>query len=125
MTFAQRKFPVDMAGFAINVHFLLERNKDAARAMPYKAGYEEDLFLQSLNLSLADISPLASNCTEVLVWHTKTLKEKVPSLSQGSHHSHTQLQSLINNLQLNGMAALKSSSSKQLKTCYDLLKCKH
>ena len=56
------------------------RNKKADRAMPYKAGYEEDVFLQNLNLTLDDIEPMASDCTEVLVWHTKTVKEKKSSL---------------------------------------------
>ena len=78
--FAQRKFPVDMAGFAVNLEFLRLRNKKADRAMPYKAGYEEDVFLQNLNLTLDDIEPMASDCTEVLVWHTKTVKEKKSSL---------------------------------------------
>uniref|UniRef100_A0A336MAY7 Galactosylgalactosylxylosylprotein 3-beta-glucuronosyltransferase n=2 Tax=Culicoides sonorensis TaxID=179676 RepID=A0A336MAY7_CULSO len=67
-----RKFPVDMAGFAVNVKFFLSR-KNAT--MPYKAGFEEDGFLKSLNpISLHDIELLASNCTEILTWHTQTRK---------------------------------------------------
>lgn len=58
-----RKFPVDMAGFAVNVQFLLSRKNFT---MPYKAGFEEDGFLKSLQpLSLHEIEVLASNCTEV------------------------------------------------------------
>lgn len=58
-----RKFPVDMAGFAVSVKFLLDRPN---AKMPYKAGYEEDGFLKSLSpLNITEIEPLASNCTQV------------------------------------------------------------
>lgn len=58
-----RKYPVDMAGFAVNVRFFLSRPK---AVMPYQAGYEEDKFLRSLApLSNTEIELLASNCTEV------------------------------------------------------------
>ena len=45
--FANRKFPIDMAGFAANVDFL---SSHPHQSMPYKVGYEEDYFLQSLNV---------------------------------------------------------------------------
>ena len=48
--------------------------------MPYRAGYEEDVFMHNLNLTLEDIDPMASECTEVSVWHTETVKEKKSSL---------------------------------------------
>lgn len=58
-----RKFPVDMAGFAVNVNFLQTRSN---ASMPFKAGYEEDGFLKSLApLSLDEIEPMAANCTQV------------------------------------------------------------
>ena len=58
-----RKFPVDMAGFAVSVKFFLSRPK---AMMPYTPGYEEDGFLKSLApFDLKDIELLASNCTEV------------------------------------------------------------
>lgn len=58
-----RKFPVDMAGFAVNVNFLLSRPN---ASMPYKPGYEEDGFLKSLSpLNLTEIELMASNCTQV------------------------------------------------------------
>lgn len=60
---AGRTFPVDMAGFAISVEFLLSRPK---AVMPFKPGYEEDGFLKSLSpFSVQDIELLASNCTKV------------------------------------------------------------
>lgn len=58
-----RKFPVDMAGFAVNVNFLLSRPN---ASMPYKPGYEEDGFLKSLSpLNLTEIELMATNCTQV------------------------------------------------------------
>ncbi|XP_055547194.1 galactosylgalactosylxylosylprotein 3-beta-glucuronosyltransferase P [Wyeomyia smithii] len=67
-----RKYPIDMAGFATSVKFLLSRPK---AEMPFKAGYEEDGFLRSLDpLDLKEIDLLASNCTEILTWHTQSKK---------------------------------------------------
>lgn len=52
-----------MAGFAVSVQFLHSRPN---ASMPYKAGYEEDGFLNSLSpLKLTEIELLASNCTKV------------------------------------------------------------
>ncbi|XP_076243825.1 glucuronyltransferase P isoform X2 [Calliopsis andreniformis] len=71
---AGRKFPVDMAGFAVNVKFLLQRPN---ATMPFKAGYEEDGFLKSLTpFEPKDIEFLADNCTKVLAWHTQTKKNE-------------------------------------------------
>ncbi|XP_053998471.1 galactosylgalactosylxylosylprotein 3-beta-glucuronosyltransferase P-like [Hylaeus anthracinus] len=71
---AGRKFPVDMAGFAVSVKFLLQRPN---ATMPFKAGYEEDGFLKSLApLEPKDIEFLADNCTKVLAWHTQTKKNE-------------------------------------------------
>ena len=58
-----RKYPVDMAGFAVSVKFLHERPQ---AKMPFKTGYEEDGFLKSLApLNNTEIELLANNCTEV------------------------------------------------------------
>ncbi|XP_060844420.1 galactosylgalactosylxylosylprotein 3-beta-glucuronosyltransferase P-like [Rhopalosiphum padi] len=74
---AGRKFPVDMAGFAVSVKFLLER-PDAQ--MPYKPGFEEDGFLRTLApFEPHQIELKADNCTKILVWHTQTKKNE-PSL---------------------------------------------
>ncbi|CAK9800129.1 Galactosylgalactosylxylosylprotein 3-beta-glucuronosyltransferase P [Anthophora quadrimaculata] len=71
---AGRKFPVDMAGFAVSVKFLLQRPN---ATMPFKAGYEEDGFLKSLvPFEPKDIEFLADNCTKVLAWHTQTKKNE-------------------------------------------------
>ncbi|XP_015599315.1 galactosylgalactosylxylosylprotein 3-beta-glucuronosyltransferase P isoform X2 [Cephus cinctus] len=71
---AGRKFPVDMAGFAVNVKFLLER---PSATMPFRAGFEEDGFLRSLApFEPRDIELLADNCTRILAWHTQTKKNE-------------------------------------------------
>ena len=70
---SQRLWPVDMAGFAVSLEYL-ERNPNGT--MPYKAGFEEDGFLKNIGLKMSEIEPKAKNCTEVLVWHTQTKKEK-------------------------------------------------
>ncbi|XP_022172134.1 galactosylgalactosylxylosylprotein 3-beta-glucuronosyltransferase P [Myzus persicae] len=75
---AGRKFPVDMAGFAVSVKFLLERPN---AQMPYKPGFEEDGFLRTLAPFEPDqIELKADNCTKILVWHTQTKKNE-PSLN--------------------------------------------
>lgn len=68
-----RKFPVDMAGFAVNVQYLLQV-KDAF--MPYAPGYEEDGFLKKLKIEPEELEFLAEGCTKIYVWHTQTKKNK-------------------------------------------------
>ncbi|XP_031623283.1 galactosylgalactosylxylosylprotein 3-beta-glucuronosyltransferase S [Contarinia nasturtii] len=70
---SQRLWPVDMAGFAVSLEYL---EKSPNSTMPYKAGFEEDGFLRSIGLRMHEIEPKAKNCTEILVWHTQTKKEK-------------------------------------------------
>ncbi|KAB7505557.1 putative beta-1,4-xylosyltransferase IRX9H, partial [Armadillidium nasatum] len=55
-----RKFKVDMAGFAVNVG--------------------------SLNLSLSDIEIKANNCTEIYVWHTRTVRNPLRFLRLPNRH---------------------------------------
>ena len=124
--FASRKFPVDMAGFAINIKFLKQRNPSADTAMPYKAGYEEDLFLQSLKLSLDEIEPLASNCTEILVWHTKTVKDKVAriKLDNEDHLVTSNMAMLVRHLFATGVGQMQNKDGHRIRECLDLKKCK-
>ncbi|XP_043238891.1 galactosylgalactosylxylosylprotein 3-beta-glucuronosyltransferase P-like [Amphibalanus amphitrite] len=66
-----RRFPIDMAGFAVSVTLLKQRPN---AAMPYRAGYEEDGFLKELGVTREDLQPLADECSQILVWHTRTEK---------------------------------------------------
>ena len=59
---AGRKFPIDMAGFAINIKYLLSR--PFVEFQPV-AGFQETALLTSLGVELSDIEPLAENCTQV------------------------------------------------------------
>lgn len=72
---SNRKFPVDMAGFAVNVDYFLKFPK---AVMPYIAGREETKFLEQLDITNNDIEPLADDCQKILVWHTRTSKNAPP-----------------------------------------------
>ena len=41
--------------------------------MAFKKGYEEETFLQKMNVPMEKIEFLAENCTKIYVWHTKTV----------------------------------------------------
>lgn len=72
--------------------------------MPYIAGYEEDGFLKSLNLSLKDIEVKASGCTEVLVWHTRTAKNPTRAIRlPPDKHTHDNIRGLVENMKHLGM----------------------
>lgn len=73
---SRRKYAVDMAGFAVNLQLFLSKPK---ATMPYKVGYEEDYFIKSLGVQFKDLEPKANNCTEILVWHTKTNSANSPT----------------------------------------------
>jgi len=116
--FESRKFPVDMAGFAVTTE-LLKRHRPK---MAYKAGHEEDLFLKSLNVSFQDIEPLARDCTEVLVWHTQTIKEKAPKV-RVEVGPGTNLDALIRDMSDKGLLT-ESASGKRLPICMKPDGCK-
>ena len=117
--FASRVFPVDMAGFAVNVNFLSHRPN---ASMPFWAGYEEDVFLQSLDVRLIDLEPLANDCSEVLVWHTKTVSDKAPKVKL-TKNLDTNLKSLVTDLIYKGMNVLDKKSKNELKACLKGEKC--
>ena len=116
--FEYRKFPVDMAGFAVNIE-LLKRHKPM---MPYLAGHEETLFLQSLHISINDIEPLANDCTEILAWHTRTVKTNVTIVKIGAG-SGTNLDVLMRDMSNKGLIA-GSTTGKVLPVCMKPAGCK-
>lgn len=94
----QRVFAMDMAGFAVSVQLLKEFPN---ATMEHKLGYLEDSFLRTLNVSLADLEPKAKNCTEVLVWHTKTVpvgQPKFQNLRKVKNYNQTNLLGLYRNV---------------------------
>ncbi|XP_050599400.1 galactosylgalactosylxylosylprotein 3-beta-glucuronosyltransferase I isoform X2 [Bombus affinis] len=66
----ERPFPLDMAGFAINLRLLLE-HKNAAFSYDVQGGYQESEILSEI-VSRDELEPLADCCTKVYVWHTRT-----------------------------------------------------
>jgi len=70
-----RPFATDMAGFAINLSYLLSR-PSAKFADKVKIGYQESEFLKHL-IHLEDLEPISVD--KVLVWHTRT---ENPNLNQ-------------------------------------------
>ena len=59
-----RKFAIDMAGFAVNTAFLLQAGKPKFSVVPYGFLLEVD-FLEKLNVTLDDFEPRADNCSRV------------------------------------------------------------
>uniref|UniRef100_A0A672HAJ7 Galactosylgalactosylxylosylprotein 3-beta-glucuronosyltransferase n=1 Tax=Salarias fasciatus TaxID=181472 RepID=A0A672HAJ7_SALFA len=66
-----RRFAIDMAGFAINLKLILSKSDVNFRLFNVSRGKQETTFLQRL-VTLSDLEPKAANCTKVLVWHTRT-----------------------------------------------------
>ncbi|XP_077548366.1 galactosylgalactosylxylosylprotein 3-beta-glucuronosyltransferase S-like [Haemaphysalis longicornis] len=94
--FGGRIFPLDMAGFAVNLR-LVVNNRDLR--MPYETGYLETKFLEAVGVSsLADLEPLCDNATKVYAWHTKTKPAIFPSqdmINETFTHLETNLPALI------------------------------
>ena len=66
----ERKFCIDMAGFAVSLPLLLDSNAlfDARGTR----GYLESDFLELLKVPLRDLEVLTNNQSEIVAWHTKT-----------------------------------------------------
>ena len=120
--FEKRKFPIDMAGFAVSVDFIIEQGSNAS--MPYWVGHEEDQFLRSLRVEYKDLEAKANGCSEVLVWHTKTVSEKTPYLKYDKdERSDSNLKSLMSSLYANGVIALSNKRGYELLNCLDTNGC--
>lgn len=65
-----RPFPLDMAGFAINLTLLFDK-KDALFSYDVQSGYQESEILRQI-ITRDQLEPLADCCTKVYVWHTRT-----------------------------------------------------
>ncbi|XP_069738429.1 LOW QUALITY PROTEIN: galactosylgalactosylxylosylprotein 3-beta-glucuronosyltransferase 3 [Phaenicophaeus curvirostris] len=76
----ERPFPMDMAGFAVGLP-LLRARPNALFDPKAQQGYQESSLLAGL-VSRADLEPKANNCTQVLVWHTRTEKPKLQQEEQ-------------------------------------------
>ncbi|XP_067895981.1 galactosylgalactosylxylosylprotein 3-beta-glucuronosyltransferase 1-like [Heterodontus francisci] len=77
-----RPFAIDMAGFAINVKLILKKSSANFQLYGVKGGYQETSLLREL-VTLTELEPKASNCTKILVWHTRT--EKPVLINEGKN----------------------------------------
>lgn len=75
----ERPFPIDMAGFAISID-LLFKYPQAVFSYEVKRGYQETELLRHLT-TVSELQPLANNCREILVWHTRTETPKIVTKS--------------------------------------------
>lgn len=121
---AGRRWPVDMAGFAVNLAYMSEHNA----TMPYKPGYEEDYFLRSIGLTLDMIEPKGNNCTEILVWHTQTKNHErtMVKLNHEYLDDRSNLGALFKALTEMGVSGASDSEGKKERkiynrVCYSLL----
>ncbi|XP_054169215.1 galactosylgalactosylxylosylprotein 3-beta-glucuronosyltransferase 3-like [Oppia nitens] len=74
----ERQFPIDMSGFAVNLQLLLDK-PNAYFTLKASRGYQETLFIHQLITGVDQLEPKAVNCSEILVWHTRTA---LPDLKQ-------------------------------------------
>ncbi|CAG0920400.1 unnamed protein product [Notodromas monacha] len=72
----ERPFPVDMAGFAVNLQLLLKHPELRFRD-DVEVGYLESYILETLEIPYWDIEVKANNATEVYVWHTRAEEPKL------------------------------------------------
>ncbi|XP_022250682.1 galactosylgalactosylxylosylprotein 3-beta-glucuronosyltransferase 2-like [Limulus polyphemus] len=72
-----KKFAMRWTGFAVNIEFLLQHSKTVTSMV---RNFDEDYFLQTLNIDLDDLEVKANNCTQVLAWNTKTVQRKFPKV---------------------------------------------
>lgn len=76
----ERPFPIDMAGFAVNIKLVL-RNADVAFSNNIPRGYQESHFLSKV-VSKDEVEAKADDCSKILVWHTRTEKPKMKQESK-------------------------------------------
>ncbi|XP_039202645.1 galactosylgalactosylxylosylprotein 3-beta-glucuronosyltransferase 2 isoform X2 [Crotalus tigris] len=80
---AGRPFAIDMAGFAVSLQVILSNPKAVFRRHGTQPGMQESDFLRQIT-TMEELEPKASNCTKVLVWHTRT--EKVNLANEPKYH---------------------------------------
>ncbi|EDW86346.1 uncharacterized protein Dwil_GK15595 [Drosophila willistoni] len=73
----ERPFPIDMAAFAISMDLFI-KNPQAVFSYDVQRGYQESEILRHLT-TREQLQPLANQCRDVLVWHTRTEKTKLTS----------------------------------------------
>uniref|UniRef100_A0A1A8M9Y9 Galactosylgalactosylxylosylprotein 3-beta-glucuronosyltransferase n=1 Tax=Nothobranchius pienaari TaxID=704102 RepID=A0A1A8M9Y9_9TELE len=77
-----RPFATDMAGFAVNLQVILVNPRAQFKRRGSQPGMQESDFLKQIT-KVSELEPKANNCTQVLVWHTRTEK---PHLANEPKH---------------------------------------
>eukprot|EP00048_Salpingoeca_helianthica_P002111 m.1582 g.1582 ORF g.1582 m.1582 type:complete len:325 (+) comp1190_c0_seq1:219-1193(+) len=80
-----RRFPMDMASFAINIKYFL---REVPLLFDPKAPpvFGETMLLESTGESWDTLEPKAANCSQVLVWHIQVVKPIIkPGYDRGNH----------------------------------------
>ncbi|XP_067873193.1 galactosylgalactosylxylosylprotein 3-beta-glucuronosyltransferase 2-like [Heterodontus francisci] len=80
---AGRPFAIDMAGFAVNLKVILSNPQAVFKRAGSQPGMQESDFLKQIT-TMQELEPKATNCTKVLVWHTRTEK---PNLVAEPEHN--------------------------------------
>lgn len=72
-----RKYPIDMAGFAVSLKLLHEKGHKARFDPLVPRGHQETHFLEQLIRGRDELEPMADSCRKILVWHTRTQLPKL------------------------------------------------
>ena len=68
-----RQFPIDMAGFAVNIQ-LLFTHPEAQFSLEAKRGHLESSLLSGL-ITINDLQPLADDCVKVCIYFVYLIKD--------------------------------------------------
>jgi hypothetical protein len=69
---SNRAYPVDMGALAFHTSVLRKQPKPRF-SDEWERGYLETNFVELIVDSKAELQPLMSNCTDIYVWHVKTV----------------------------------------------------
>ena len=92
---ASRKWLVDFADFGVNIAFWRSRGAPLCNAKTL--GYIETKFLEAMHIQYSDFEPKANNCTEILVWHTKTRNIVLTPNKLNDYYANTNIPALVSN----------------------------
>ena len=85
MTGPRKRFPVDMASFAISVQYILGDSPVLFTPLA-PSGTGEAMFLEATGIEPDELEPMAEDCTKVLVWHVKTYTRSEEQFDKDSAH---------------------------------------
>ncbi|KAL9889262.1 galactosylgalactosylxylosylprotein 3-beta-glucuronosyltransferase S-like [Glossina fuscipes fuscipes] len=108
-----RRWPVDMAGYALNLSYM-PKYLNAGNMPDYE---EEDYLLRCLPLYMDVIEPKGNNCTEILAWHTRVRRHRDSFLIRFDYEyldNRSNLGSLFKSLYQMGIVELSNHERKQI-----------